>query len=153
MLARSLSGRQHPKTELGLAHRSWRGSPWRDERGDFVYFARQPIPHVRQLNYRILTYQSGPLWISSKYSNAFFIAPKVCLCDVPKPSLLTTMATLAPSSNTRPRPYRRFLTSAFHSRFVQASSLALLVAFDTTFWISDKRSASGPKMIEHTDRN
>ena len=33
------------------------------------------------------------------------------------------------------RPYRRFLTSAFHKRFAHASALALLVCWDNAFWI------------------
>ena len=41
--------------------------------------------------------------------------------------------------DARPRPYRRFLTSVFHSRFVRACLLALILAFDNVFWLSEKR--------------
>lgn len=38
------------------------------------------------------------------------------------------------------RPYRRFLTSALHRRFVHASALALIVCWDNAFWIGKKSS-------------
>ena len=37
-------------------------------------------------------------------------------------------------------PYRRFLLSAFHSRFGQASLLALLVNWDNAVWVGPKSS-------------
>ncbi|KAK4939644.1 hypothetical protein LTR10_020144 [Elasticomyces elasticus] len=38
-----------------------------------------------------------------------------------------------------PRPYRRFLNSAFHTRFVHAALLCLLVALNNAFWLGSKR--------------
>jgi hypothetical protein len=40
------------------------------------------------------------------------------------------------------RPYRRFLTSAFHRRFVHAAALALIVSWDTAFWLGKKTSCA-----------
>ncbi|KAF7506169.1 hypothetical protein GJ744_012149 [Endocarpon pusillum] len=48
------------------------------------------------------------------------------------------MSTSSPT--LRIRPYRRFLTSAFHRRFVHASALALLVCWDDAFWLGSKTS-------------
>ncbi len=46
----------------------------------------------------------------------------------------------APLPVARIRPYRRFLTSALHRRFVHASALALMVCWDDAFWLGKKTS-------------
>ena len=38
-----------------------------------------------------------------------------------------------------PRPYRRFLTSALHKRFVHAALISLLVALHNAFWLGSKK--------------
>lgn len=40
----------------------------------------------------------------------------------------------------RTKPYRRFLTSAFHRRFVHASVLALLLCYFESIWLGEKTS-------------
>ncbi|EXJ58708.1 hypothetical protein A1O7_06137 [Cladophialophora yegresii CBS 114405] len=50
------------------------------------------------------------------------------------------MSTLAaPSSKAPPRPYRRFVTSALHKRFVHAALLSLLVALGNAFWLGSNQ--------------
>ncbi|KIX04619.1 uncharacterized protein Z518_05489 [Rhinocladiella mackenziei CBS 650.93] len=44
-----------------------------------------------------------------------------------------------PLASLPPRPYRRFLTSALHTRFVHAALISLLVALNNAFWIGSKR--------------
>ncbi|KAH0844872.1 hypothetical protein AYO21_05797 [Fonsecaea monophora] len=38
-----------------------------------------------------------------------------------------------------PRPYRRFLTSALHKRFVHAAFISLLIALHNAFWLGSKK--------------
>lgn len=47
-------------------------------------------------------------------------------------------------ATTRPRPYRRILTSVLHRRFVHASALALLVDYAIAFVIGTKTSCEFP---------
>ncbi|KIW67273.1 hypothetical protein PV04_06538 [Phialophora macrospora] len=50
------------------------------------------------------------------------------------------MSTLAaPPKATPPRPYRRFVTSALHKRFVHAALIALLIALGNAFWLGSNR--------------
>ncbi|EXJ68104.1 uncharacterized protein A1O5_08719 [Cladophialophora psammophila CBS 110553] len=50
------------------------------------------------------------------------------------------MASPAPASlNPPPRPYRRFLTSALHKRFVHAALITLLAALHNAFWLGSKK--------------
>ena len=49
------------------------------------------------------------------------------------------MSTPSSISVARPRPYRRLLTSALHTRFVHASALVLLVCWNHAFFFSDKK--------------
>ncbi|KAI1616613.1 nucleoporin protein Ndc1-Nup [Exophiala viscosa] len=50
------------------------------------------------------------------------------------------MATSAATPTlSPPRPYRRFLNSAFHTRFVHAALLCLLIALNNAFWLASKR--------------
>ena len=48
------------------------------------------------------------------------------------------MATLAPAI-IKPRPYRRFLTSTLHTRFVHAALVSLLLAWDNAVLLGSKR--------------
>jgi hypothetical protein len=60
---------------------------------------------------------------------------------------LVTMATaLTPQ---RIRPYRRFLTSALHRRFVHASVLALIICWDDAFWLGNKTSCGSIPSTSH----
>ncbi|OQU96820.1 hypothetical protein CLAIMM_02847 [Cladophialophora immunda] len=45
----------------------------------------------------------------------------------------------AGSLSPPPRPYRRFLTSALHKRFVHAALISLLVALNNAFWLGSKK--------------
>ncbi|KIW46442.1 uncharacterized protein PV06_02114 [Exophiala oligosperma] len=45
-------------------------------------------------------------------------------------------ATPAPP---RPRPYRRFLNSALHTRFIHAVLISLLIALNNAFWLGSKK--------------
>jgi nucleoporin NDC1 len=50
------------------------------------------------------------------------------------------MAALSPSaSKAPPRPYRRFLTSALHRRFVHAATISLLVSLNNAFWLGSSK--------------
>ncbi|EXJ85199.1 hypothetical protein A1O3_05874 [Capronia epimyces CBS 606.96] len=48
------------------------------------------------------------------------------------------MATSSLTAPAAPRPYRRFLTSALHTRFVHAALISLLLAFNNAFWLGSK---------------
>ena len=48
------------------------------------------------------------------------------------------MATLAPAT-VKAQPYRRFLTSALHTRFVHAALVSLLLAWDNAILLGSKR--------------
>jgi nucleoporin NDC1 len=51
------------------------------------------------------------------------------------------MPTLTtPSTSPPPRPYRRFLTSALHKRFVHVALLSLLVGFGNAFWLGSNKN-------------
>ncbi|EXJ85915.1 hypothetical protein A1O1_06284 [Capronia coronata CBS 617.96] len=49
------------------------------------------------------------------------------------------MATPSMAVAAAPRPYRRFLTSALHTRFVHAALISFLLAFNNAFWLGSKR--------------
>ncbi|KAL2423361.1 Nucleoporin NDC1 [Exophiala dermatitidis] len=49
------------------------------------------------------------------------------------------MATASLAAPAPPRPYRRFLTSTLHKRFVHAALISLLLAFNNAFWLGSKR--------------
>jgi len=50
------------------------------------------------------------------------------------------MATPPNNAKTVIRPYRRFLNSALHTRLQNASLLALLLNWDTAFWVGSHDS-------------
>lgn len=56
-----------------------------------------------------------------------------------EPNMATPSATTMVSP---PRPYRRFLNSAFHTRFVHAALICLLISLNNAFWLGSKRGTS-----------
>lgn len=59
------------------------------------------------------------------------------------------MSAPAPIATARPRPYRRLLTSALHTRFVHASALVLLVCWNHAFFFGDKKSWCRPAPLRY----
>ncbi|KIW09887.1 hypothetical protein PV08_11988 [Exophiala spinifera] len=50
------------------------------------------------------------------------------------------MSSIATSpAPSRPRPYRRFLNSALHTRFIHAVLISLLIALNNAFWLGSKK--------------
>ncbi len=50
---------------------------------------------------------------------------------------MSTLATIP--KDVPPRPYRRFLNSRLHKRFVHAAALSLLIGLNNAFWLGSKK--------------